>query len=56
MLGVIDHAGDPQYVPNIDTDRTAVVLIPGEVVDGRFETPVEVDSDQLAFQVQNRTP
>ena len=46
-VGLEDRAGDPEYVAYVDTDRTTVALVPGKVVDRRFECSVEVDPHQF---------
>lgn len=56
VFGTVDFAGDPKNETHIDSDRTAVPLVPREVIDGGFEGPIEVHPDQFSAGVEDWTP
>ena len=54
MTGLIDIAGDPKNVTNINADGATVVLVPGEVVDCCLKTAIKIHSDQMTPGIQHR--
>ena len=47
--------GDPECIANVNSDGSTVALVPGEIIDGRFKSAIEIDADQFPLRIQDGT-